>query len=178
MKDVEPKLIYELLRNSRRSDRDLAKAIGTSQPTVTRIRSKLEKEGYVREYTIIPDFARLGFELLAITFLKLKRVLGEEEIEKARKIAKERLKRASIPFFMLERGMGLGYQGVIISFHEDYASYLALRDWLKEFTFIEIGEIESFLVNLKDKVRYVPPTFSLIAEHLASRTEKQIGKRK
>jgi DNA-binding Lrp family transcriptional regulator len=177
MKEVELKLVYELMKNSRRSDRDLARSIGTSQPTVTRIRSRLEKEGYIKEYTVIPDFSKLGYELLVMTFLKLKRVLSEEEIEKARKIAKERLKQASLPFFLLERGMGLGYQGVIISFHENYASYLALREWLREFTFLEISEIESFLVNLKDKVSYVPPTFSLIAKHIESLKEKQSQKK-
>ena len=172
MKETECKLICELVRNSRRSDRDLAKAIKVSQPTVTRIRSKLEKEGYIREYTMIPNFAKLGYELMAITFVKLKRVLSEEEIENARKIAKERLAKISLPLFMLERGMGLGYQGTIISFHESYASYLALRGWLRDFTFLEIGEIESFLINLKDKVSYVPPTFTLIAKHLATLREK------
>ncbi|NWG11520.1 Lrp/AsnC family transcriptional regulator [Candidatus Bathyarchaeota archaeon] len=177
MKETERKLICELMKNSRRSDRDLAKALKVSQPTVTRIRSRLEKEGYIREYTMIPSFARLGYELMAITFVKLKRVLSEEEIEDARKIAKERLEKTSLPFFMLERGMGLGYQGVIISFHESYASYLALREWLREFTFLEISEIESFLVNLKDKVSYAPPTFKLIAKHLETLGEKQ-GKEK
>lgn len=172
MKETDRKLICELVRNSRRSDRDLAKAIEVSQPTVTRIRSKLEKEGYIREYTMIPNFAKLDYELMAMTFLKLKRVRSEEENENARKIAEERLMKTSLPIFMLERGMGLGYQGVIISFHESYASYLALRDQLREFTFLEIGEIESFLVNLKDKVSYVPPTFTLIAKHLATPREK------
>lgn len=168
MKETEWKLICELMKNSRRSDRDLAKAIGASQPTVTRIRSKLEKEGYIREYTMIPDFAKLGYELMAVTFVKLRKVLSEEEIEDARKIAKESLTKVSFPLFMLERGMGLGYQGIILSFHESYASYLALRDWLREFTFLELSEIESFLVNLKDKISYMPPTFALIAKHFAT----------
>jgi DNA-binding Lrp family transcriptional regulator len=48
------------MKNSRKSDRQLARAIGTSQPTVTRIRSRLEKEGYIKEYTMIPDFGKLG----------------------------------------------------------------------------------------------------------------------
>ena len=36
LKDVELKLFSELMKNSRRSDRELAKVIGVSQPTVTR----------------------------------------------------------------------------------------------------------------------------------------------
>jgi len=43
MKEIELKLLAELLNNSRRSDRDLAKVIGTSQPTVTRTRIRLRK---------------------------------------------------------------------------------------------------------------------------------------
>ena len=43
MKDFELKLISELMKNSRRSDRELAKILQVSQPTVTRVRTKLEK---------------------------------------------------------------------------------------------------------------------------------------
>jgi DNA-binding Lrp family transcriptional regulator len=53
MKKIELKLLPELLNDSRRSDRDLARSLGTSQPTVTRTRIRLEKEGYLKEYTVI-----------------------------------------------------------------------------------------------------------------------------
>ena len=52
-KSLDYKLLSELIRNSRRSDRELAKVIGASQPTITRTRRKLEKEGYIKEYTIL-----------------------------------------------------------------------------------------------------------------------------
>ena len=60
LKELERKLLSELIKNSHRSDRELAKAIGSSQPTTTRLRNKLEKEGYIREYTIIPKNAGEG----------------------------------------------------------------------------------------------------------------------
>ncbi|NWF87116.1 winged helix-turn-helix transcriptional regulator [Candidatus Bathyarchaeota archaeon] len=85
MKEVELKLISELMKNSRRSDRDLAKAIGVSQPTVTRVRSRLEKEGYVKEYTMIPDFSRLGYEIPALTFINSKRRLARKKWKKREK---------------------------------------------------------------------------------------------
>jgi DNA-binding Lrp family transcriptional regulator len=53
MKTVELRLMAELMKNSRRSDRDLAKAVGVSQPTIGRTIKKLEKEGYIKEYTPI-----------------------------------------------------------------------------------------------------------------------------
>jgi len=55
MKEHYMKLLSELIKGSSRSDRELARVIGTSQPTVTRARAKLEKEGFIEEYTIIPN---------------------------------------------------------------------------------------------------------------------------
>mgnify|MGYP006271117405 CR=1 FL=1 len=49
LKDVELRIVAELMKNSRRSDRELAKVVGVSQPTVTRTRSRLEKEGIIKE---------------------------------------------------------------------------------------------------------------------------------
>lgn len=68
MKKTEVKLTSELIVNSRRSDGELAKAVGVSRPAVSRMIKKLEKEGYIREYTIIPDFQRLIYHLLAFIF--------------------------------------------------------------------------------------------------------------
>jgi len=42
-KELPQKLLRELLKNSKRSDRDLAKILKVSQPTITRTRHKLEK---------------------------------------------------------------------------------------------------------------------------------------
>jgi DNA-binding Lrp family transcriptional regulator len=72
MRSVELKLICELLKDSRRSDRELAKTIGVSQTTVSRLIKKLEKQKNFQEYTVIPDFNKLGYEILALTFIKLK----------------------------------------------------------------------------------------------------------
>jgi DNA-binding Lrp family transcriptional regulator len=62
-------LLYELMKNSKRSDRELAKVIGVSKPTITRMRKKLEKSEYIREYTIMPAIEKLGFEIVALNFL-------------------------------------------------------------------------------------------------------------
>jgi DNA-binding Lrp family transcriptional regulator len=49
-------LLLELLKDSKRSDRELAKVLGVSQPTVSRMRSRLVKEGVIRDFTVVPDF--------------------------------------------------------------------------------------------------------------------------
>ena len=45
MKKRMMSLLLELLKDSKRSDRELAKILGVSQPTITRLRHKLEKNG-------------------------------------------------------------------------------------------------------------------------------------
>ncbi len=99
------------MKNSHRSDRELAKAMGISQPTITRIRRKLEKEGYIKEYTIIPDFNKLGYEILAFTFIKLGQGFSEDDIRKAQRIAQERLKEARFGIIMIDRGVGKRRRG-------------------------------------------------------------------
>jgi DNA-binding Lrp family transcriptional regulator len=164
MKDIERKLVSELMKNCRRSDRTLAKALGVSQPTITRALHKLEKEGIIKEYTIVPDFRKLGYTLLAVTFVKLK-YLTQDEIEKARQSTREEIK-SNLNFIMLERGMGMGYDGVFLSFHEDYASFTRHMEWLAQFDFLQVSGIQSFLINLEDEIRYRSLTFSTLAKHI------------
>ena len=65
------KLVSEMLKNSKKSDRELAGILGVSQPTVSRTRARIEKE-YIKTYTIIPDFEKLGYQIMAFTFAKTK----------------------------------------------------------------------------------------------------------
>jgi len=173
MKDVELKLIAELMKNSRRSDRDLALAIGVSQPTITRLRQKLEEDGIIKEYTVIPDFGKLGFKIMAITFA-FSQALNKEEAEKAKKILIESVKDKQFEFIMLERGRGLGFDAAIISLHEDYASYLKVLEWLRGFDFLDVTKTDSFLINLEDKVRYRPFSLSTLATYLLLKAKSKV----
>src|SRR4030066_2526465 len=74
MKDLKPidyGIFAELVKNARLSDRQLAKILNVSQPTITRRRTELEKMGLL-DYTAILDIRKLGFEILAIPFGRLK----------------------------------------------------------------------------------------------------------
>jgi DNA-binding Lrp family transcriptional regulator len=172
MKEAELKLIAELLKNSRRSDRDLAKNIGISQPTVTRIRTKLEKEGYIKEYTIIPDFAKLGYELLAMTFIKFSRMYTPDEVQKTKKSLSEILANGPLEIISIDRGRGLGCQGVFISLHRNYSSYMRLEEWIRQTISSDISDIQSFLVCLNDHVHYRYFTFNTVAKHLLTSEEE------
>jgi DNA-binding Lrp family transcriptional regulator len=89
MKERMRRLLLELLRNSKRSDRELAKVLGISQPTVTRMRNALMEEGVVKEYTVMPNFAEMGYEIMAVTIAKARLTLTPEEQETAKKLVLE-----------------------------------------------------------------------------------------
>lgn len=173
LKDTDLRLISELMANSRRSDRKLAEALGVSQPTVSRTIKRLEKEGVIREFTMIPDFRKLGYKILALTFVKLKQTLNEAQIERARKMAEESLNSGSLEVVMLERGLGLNSDGVFITYHGDYTSHVKFIEWLRQFDFLAIEEVRSFLVSLDDDVHYRPLTFSALANHVLKMKESE-----
>lgn len=173
MKDVELKLISELMKNSRRSDKQLAKAIGVSQPTVGRILKKFQKEGVIKEFTVIPDFRKLGYSLAAITLGRLKEQFREPKmLGEARRKFVQSFNEGAYEVILDERGMGLGYDGIIVSFHRDYSEYLGFKRWVAEMPFIEVNKLDSFLIDLNDEVHHRYLTFSYLAKHLLQ-TSKQ-----
>jgi DNA-binding Lrp family transcriptional regulator len=166
MKGIELRLISELMKNSRRSDRELAKVLGVSQPTVTRMVKKLEKEGVIKEYAMIPDFTKLGFEIVSIDFAKLKEPISEEKLKEIRKQVRQTLQKEPISTIVAMSGMGCNADRVIVAFHEDYSTYMEYLDKLKQHPLVVVEEIRSFLINLKDRSQYLPLTLSSLADYI------------
>jgi len=172
LKELERKLLSELMKNSRRSDRELAKAINTSQPTTTRLRTKLEKEGYIREYTIIPSFNKIGYTIMALNFLKLDPKVAKKEIEGFWHTHPETIGKDPFGVVLIHRGMGLGYDTIIVSFHQNYSSYDQFRHFVKHTMGARVAEINTFLINLEEEKSTLPPTFLFLArEMLKSRSK-------
>jgi DNA-binding Lrp family transcriptional regulator len=174
LKDIELKLISELMKNSRRSDRELARALGMSQPTITRTRLRLEKQGYIGEYTMLPNCQQLGLHICAINFVKLKEPLDSKKLDEARKFGLEFAGNHFSEVVVAERGRGLGYQAVLISFHKDYAAYVSFLDKLSKMHLIGDPDIESFLINLDDTTHYRRLTFSTLANHILALKENML----
>jgi DNA-binding Lrp family transcriptional regulator len=178
LKETERKMLAELVKNSRRSDRELAKAIGASQPTATRIRTKLEKEGYIREYTAIPDLSKAGYELLAITFVKLdpKQLLVGNDALDFKANHYKALMENSNAVILMKRGMGLGYDAVIISLHTNYSSCDKFRSLLREKMIGRITGVDTFLINLEDEENSLPFSSYTFAYQLMELAKKQENK--
>jgi len=144
MKQKMRQLLSELLKDSKRSDRELAKTLKISQPTVSRMRQKLVKEGTIREFTAIPDFAKLGYEIMAVTLAKAKETLTVSEQEKAKKLV---LDEPRVIFVASAEGMGRN--GVMISLHKDYADFRKFMDQLKSSSEGHMKEVDSMLISLR-----------------------------
>jgi len=167
-------MLSELLKNSRRSDRDLAKAIGTSQPTATRLRTKLEKEGVIKEYTVIPDLTKAGFELVALTFIKMdpKQAAAGKEIADFKRMHYEAFTRNPHTVMFINRGMGLGYDAVLVSLHQDFSSCDKFRSFVREKMFERIVNMDTFLISLEEENNSLPFSFYTLANQLIASTKK------
>src|SRR4030042_4924435 len=171
MKNVELKLISELMKNSRRSDRELAKAIGVSQPTASRMIKKLEKEGYIEEYTIIPNFSKLGFQMLTVVFTKMKKEISQDLIDKVRKGVRENEEKAPSPVLMAMSDMGCDSDRVLVLLSEDYSTYTEYIRMVRQYPLIEVGDVKSFTIDLRDKSQFLPLTLSSLGRYLEKKSK-------
>jgi DNA-binding Lrp family transcriptional regulator len=165
LKDVEVRLISELMKNSRRSDRQLAKAVRCSQPTVSRIIKKLEKEGIIKEYTMIPDFRKLGYQIMGMTFIGEEEINTEEmaELEKAVADLERKTPYASL---VAVNGMGLGKSRMFITFYRSYTRFAEAMQMTKKLPHVSAKGIESFLVDLNDESNYRVLTLEQVARNV------------
>jgi DNA-binding Lrp family transcriptional regulator len=146
------KLLYEMMKNSKRSDREIAKIIGVSQPTITRMRQRLEKRGYIRDYTVIPDFEKLGYEIAAFTFMAI-----ANSDAKSENMNKWIGSNPKIVFSASGDGIN-GKNSIMVSLHKDFTDYSKLMSELRSKWSENIRNINGFLVPLKGDI---PKHFSL-----------------
>jgi len=162
LKDIDFKILFELMKNSKTSDRKLAKKIGVSQPTVTRRRARLQKE-VIEGYTTIPKWEKIGYEILAITLVKAMGVFTSKEYADIRTQGLEWLdKQPNI--IMGGACEGMGMNSFIISLHKDYSDHsefmLKLRLEMGNF----IDDLQTFLVDLRGTERLKPLHLRYLAE--------------
>jgi DNA-binding Lrp family transcriptional regulator len=158
MKELKPldyQLLFELMKDSHRSDRQLAKALGISQPTVTRRRAMLE-DSTIEGYTVIPKFGQIGFEIAAFTFMKTKlnHKKGAEREDTFNKLKEWYLKQPNVVTVL--GGQGLGWDAVCVSLHENYTGFAEfLRNQEAELSDV-VAETQSFQADLKPGVLVKP----------------------
>jgi len=151
------KLLFELIKNSKRSDRDIAKALAISQPTVTRLRRALEKEA-IEQYTVIPNLSYLGFDLATLIFFRSKELV-HPLWEEGKKWAKE---HPNVVF--VTTGQGIDADALVVSVHKDYADFVKFyhifrRDWGKY-----LEDFKVFLISISGSVIMKRFTFNYLID--------------
>jgi DNA-binding Lrp family transcriptional regulator len=163
LKSIDYRILWELVKNSRRSDRELAKILGISQPTVSRRRTILEKT-LIDGYTAIPKWEKLGYEVLAMTFVKIKaEIASKEKYETTRKKGSQWLMNQP-NIIMAGACRGIGVDSFMISLHKNYSDY---DDFMRDYR-LELGDfiddVQSVLVNIAGKELLKPLNLKYLAE--------------
>jgi DNA-binding Lrp family transcriptional regulator len=163
LNSLDYRLLLELMKNSRRSDRTLAKALNSSQPTITRRRAKLEKD-FIDGYTAIPKWAKLGYNILAITFVKSKQAFGlKERYEAAHKKGTKWLMKQSC-IIMSGGCRGMGMDGFLISVHKSYEDFdRFMFDHKREMGDL-VEDVQTVIVNLGGDAILKPLHLKYLAE--------------
>jgi len=172
LRHLDYRLLSELIKNAKRSDRELAKTLGSSQPTITRARMFLEKE-LIEGYTAIPKWHKLGYNLLAITLIKtpLKYASGTKKTEAYERSMKWLLKQPNVIMGSGCRGMGM--TDVMISLHKTYPDLDAFltrhREQLADF----LEDVQTIVVNMSGKTFHKPLDLKYLAEAFAHDFSKE-----
>lgn len=138
----EKQVLLELAKNSRLSDRDLASKLKTSQPTITRIRSKLMKEKVIDRFLILPNLGQLGLFFQAVTFVRT----SFPAVNK--KMAQWAMEQP----FVLFVGEGVGSQNhslLLESLHSDFSEYNSFMRLFREKFGNQVVDVQHFLLDTK-----------------------------
>jgi DNA-binding Lrp family transcriptional regulator len=163
LKLLDYMLLYELMKNSRRSDRELARVLKISQPTVSRRRVELEKN-VIDGYTAIPKWEKLGYGIFAITLVKIKQ-------EIASKSKYDAVRKRGLDWLMSQPNVvmagacrGMGQDSFMISLHRSYSDY---DDFMRKYK-LELAdftdEAQSVLVNLHGEELLKPLSLKYLTE--------------
>ena len=125
---------------------------------MSRLRSKLVTEGLVRHFSAIPDFAKIGYELMAFSFVKF----NMDQLMKIKdKTGSWVQSNPCIIFSSMAEGMGM--DAITISLHRNYTEYKNFVMENKRRGGKFIAEVHYILVDLKADIAK-PLSFKYLAE--------------
>lgn len=162
LKPLDYKILFELMKNAKRSDRQLAKLLGVSQPTVSRRRAFVEKE-LIDGYTAVPKWEKLGYEILAITLIKTKSSLAsQEKYVNVRKRGLEWLMKQ--PNIIMSGGCrGMGVSAFMISVHKNYSDYDEFMYKYRLELADTVDDLQTVIVNLAGREILKPLNLKYLA---------------
>ena len=147
LKEIDYKILYELMKNSKTSDRQLAKKVGVSQPTVTRRRVMLEEKA-IAGYTAIPKWDKLGYQILAIILVRAKLQFAAGERMKEAFDASMKWLEEQPNVIMAGQCRGMGFTGFMVSIHKTYADFDAFMNEHRRQLGSFLENVQTILTNL------------------------------
>ena len=159
------RLLLEYLKDLSRSDRQIAKVLGASEATVSRLKRRLVAEGVVYQFSVMPNFSKIGYEIMAFSCVKFK----PEKIPEIEARAKE-WARKNHEILFTSRTQGMGMDALTISVHKNYADYDKFIKRNKMVFGDLIIEAHNMLIDLKGDIT---KPFSL--KYLAEEEKRKNG---
>lgn len=157
LRDREKQVLFELLKDGRKPDKHIAQLLRLTQPTVTRIRQRLERERVIKGYRADVDEKVAGLSISAITFFDWRDYSEKDQIEEATNYIN---KIPEVVYFA--RGEGLrGKTYVMISFHKTFAGYQEFTRKLRERYGKQVAYVEEF-ISSTDSIHKKDQTHALI----------------
>jgi DNA-binding Lrp family transcriptional regulator len=165
IKEIDLKILSELMKNAKISDRQLAKKLGVSQPTVTRRRAGLEVE-VIDGYTTVPKWEKIGYKLLTVILIKSKPIYSTKERYAA-------IRKRGIEWLLNQPNVimggsceGLGVNSFMLSIHKNYGEYDEFIHLLRMEMGDLIDDLKTLIINLSAGERLKPLHLRYLAEAL------------
>ena len=163
LKPLDYRILRELMKGAKRSDREIAEVLGVSQPTVTRRRVTLERE-LIDSYTVIPKWRKLGYKILAFTFVKTKPILGSEDRFAAAQEMGTKWLMENPNIIMGGGCRGMGMNAFFISVHKGYSDFNQFMLKLHRKMGDMIDDSQTFMVELGGSELLKPLHLKYLAE--------------
>jgi DNA-binding Lrp family transcriptional regulator len=157
-------LVQEYMKDSNRSDKEIAKVLGVSQPTVSKMKNKLLEEGWILQFSAIPNFVKLGFEILSISFVKF-----NTEMLKEIEASSKGWAHTQPGIIFSSRAEGMGFDAVTLSLHRNYTEYNEFLNYHKQFRQF-VTEAKYVIVDLVGGIAK-PFSFKYLAEKMEKSQE-------
>ena len=102
--------------------------------------------------------------------------MTSEEMTKFQDMHEKVLEKNPNAVMFIKRGMGLGYDAIIISLHPDYAACDKFRNFIRQGMSERLTAVDTFLVNIEEEQDSLPFSFKLLSTQLlelGDKTKKQ-----
>lgn len=113
LKERQLAVLRALMENAKQSDRSISDNLKMSQPTISRIRNRLEKEKTIESYQVVPNLNKLGFTLISCCLCWTE---DTQELLRDRRI-----------IFVSPLSSTKAYPALCIAVHKDYQDFLDFK---------------------------------------------------